>query len=99
MLFTCVSHRFPCVKRVAGVSFGGLGRHFMLERLSWIAVMSVLAAPAWAQSGAVARCSGIADPAARLACYDAAQPPQSAAPTASGASRYPEFNRSPRTQT
>ena len=70
----------------------------MLHKLRWVAVMSVLAAPAWAQSGATAQCSSIADPTARLACYDAAQPPRSTAPPNRGTSRYPEFNSSPQVQ-
>jgi hypothetical protein len=60
--------------------------------------MSLLTMPAWAQANSVAQCSGIADPSARLACYDAAQPPR-ATPVNPGATRYPEFNSSPRIQT
>src|SRR5690348_3523329 len=70
----------------------------MLVRLCRIAAMSVLATPALAQGSAVAQCSGIAEPAARLACYDAAQPPRSALPATPDASRYPEFNSSSRVQ-
>ena len=71
----------------------------MLKRLGWIAAMTVVAGPLWAQGNAATQCSSIADPAARLACYDAAQPPRSATTAAPGASRYPEFNSAPRAQT
>src|ERR1700761_1846011 len=66
-----------------------------------------MATPAWSQvnpatANAFAQCGGIADPASRLACYDAAQPPRvpAAAPASkpSGPARYPEFNASPQTQ-
>ena len=51
----------------------------------------------------MARCSAIADPAARLACYDAAQPPPGTTSTppanrAPGPARYPEFSSPPQAQ-
>lgn len=74
----------------------------MLPYFYRIAVLFLVATPAWAQDNSAAQCSSIADPAARLACYDAAQPPHSAAtpPARPGPapSHYPEFGNVPRAQ-
>ena len=77
----------------------------MRKIFGWLGVLLALSSPAWAQNNlsvansASASCSGIADPAARLACYDTAQPPRPpGTPPANqmpGSSRYPEFNRPP----
>lgn len=53
----------------------------MLSKPSPLAflLLAVLGAPALAQPTGLQRCPSIADPAERLACYDAAMPPTSAA--------------------
>jgi hypothetical protein len=89
----------PCARDKAGANdrFGRQGVRFMPRTFCWITVALIIAAPAWAQSNSgSAQCSGITDPAARLACYDAAQPPRATGPVpanrAPGATRYPEFS-------
>lgn len=79
--------------------FWAKGDTRMLRKICLIGACLVAAGPALAQSGSVttdhafARCGEIADPSARLACYDAAQPPRLPPNTpALGHSRYPEFN-------
>ena len=73
-----------------------------MRKILWgLGAALAIVAPAGAQGNAPAQCSGIADPAARLACYDAAQPPRATGtvPTnKSPAARYPEFNAAPRAQ-
>ncbi len=74
----------------------------MLQKIRWVGVWLVAAGPVWAQgvsavpNNAFARCGEITDPSARLACYDAAQPPRLPPGTpAPGYPHYPEFNGAP----
>ncbi len=73
----------------------------MLRKFGWIGIVLAMAMPAWAQDApgaadrAFTQCGAITDPAARLACYDSAQPsrqPSAGGPASKpGASHYPEF--------
>jgi hypothetical protein len=78
-------------------------RNFMMRKIrrsGWaVALFVTVIGAAQAQTGndrGYAACGSIADPAARLSCYDAARAPQqpSRNPAASDAGHWPEFGRS-----